>query len=85
MKCIGEGKGLVYVASHEPGGRELKEKRGEERESERGEGKNEGGRCIGKGDEGSGSHAAWMLDCHVTIIDVLQLVIFIRLSSWCRP
>ena len=35
MKCIGEGKGLVYVGSHEPGGRELKEKRGEEGEGER--------------------------------------------------
>ena len=30
-KCIGEGMGLVYVGSHEPGGRELKKKRGEGR------------------------------------------------------
>ena len=31
MKCIGKGNGLVCVGSHEPGGRELKEKRGEGR------------------------------------------------------
>ena len=31
--------------------------------------------------EGLGGHAA---DCHVTFIDVLQLEIFIRLSSWCQ-